>query len=108
MDINSLTNSNDGTFFDVNFLNLIESYHSVLKQNVKVIPITEFQSYKFEGDFYGILNDNLIPKKYHFIIARLNGIANSTDYDGKLKIFIVPDFTEIERLKNIFNTKTVW
>lgn len=106
MDILKLTPDIESTFFDPQFLTLIESHLTYFRntEGLNVLQVTPHQGLKFEGDFFGLLDDLLIDKKYHHIVMRVNDYASSADYKGDIDSILLPSITAIELLKNIFQT----
>lgn len=107
MQINKLMPSVEEVYMQHDFLVLIESHLTYLRTsaNVSLISISEHQNYKYEGDLFGLLDDLNIDKKFHLIIARVNNIANSGDFKGDIQHLLIPDLSEVELLKSIFQTK---
>ncbi len=107
MQINKLMPSVEEVYMQHDFLVLIESHLTYLRTSVNatLVAVTEHQNYKYEGDLYGLLDDLTIDKKFHFIIARVNNFVNSSDFKGDIQYLIVPDLSEVELLKSIFQTK---
>jgi hypothetical protein len=101
-----LSDGNDDSYYSHEFKVLIESHLNYLKANdARIVDVSEHQNYKWEGDFYGLLDDFNISKDYHYPIMRMNGITNSAHYKGDLKMIVIPDYNVIERLKTILQTK---
>ena len=107
MDIQKLSDPTDDVYHSVDFQNLIESHLSKLRKstNITTHAITAFEQMKYVGDYSGLLLNLNIPKKYHWIILRLNGYTSPLEYNGEPVIIFIPDLTEIERLKNTLLTK---
>ncbi len=97
----------DIVYYSAGFIQTIEDHLSFLRQDaaIRTVVVTEHQNVKYEGDFYGLLDDCGIDKKYHQIVLRVNGFDNSSDYDGELEYFITPDFSEVEEIKSLYLTK---
>ena len=108
MQIHNLTPDIETVYHDPDFNILLESHLTYFRSNnIKIVQVSEHQNYKFEGDFYGVLDDLNIPKKYHFFITRINGFSSSNDFKGNMQYIIIPDINEIEMLKNIFKSKKI-
>lgn len=107
MQINNLNPQIEDVYFDHDFLVMIDSHLTYLRTSVNLRPtkITAHQNYKYEGDLYGLLDDLGIEKKFHFILARVNGYASGADFKGNVAYLIIPDLNEIELLKGIYQTK---
>lgn len=103
-----ITDNKDEFYYSHEFKVLIETHLNYLKENNAVlVDVTEHQNYKWEGDFYGLLDNFNISKDYHYIVMRMNGLSNSAHYKGDLKMIIIPDFNVVERLKSVLETKNI-
>jgi len=107
MQINKIKPSIEDVYFSHNFIVMIDSHLTYLRADPDntLASVTKHQNYKYEGDLYGLLNDLNISKKYHFIIARLNGYESSVDFKGDVEFLTIPNLSQIDLLKNIFLTK---
>lgn len=105
--INNLSTVIEDVYYDHDFIIMIESNMSTLRSNpnVRMLSVDVLKSYKYEGDFYGLLDDLNIDKKFHFIVLRFNGYTSSADFVADIEYILMPDFDEIELLKSIFLTK---
>ena len=95
-------------YFNIDFINHIESFMTKLRLSPNIKIRNDFSSiisYKFEGDYFGLLDYLEIEKKYHYIILRFNGYVSSSDFKGNDTYVLIPDLDEIENIKNIFLTK---
>ena len=108
MQIDILSDPIEDTFMDKNFLILLESHLTYLRNTtaVKALIISNQQLVKYIGDFYGLLDDLRINKKYHYITMRLNNLTNRGDFNSDKTFILIPDFEEINLLKNIYLTKS--
>lgn len=107
MQINNLSPRIESVYYEHNFLVMLESHLTYLRQdtNVSIRKITNHQGLKYEGDLFGLLDDLNIKKKYHLIVARINGYHSGADYKGNIDYIVIPNFEEIELLKNQYMTK---
>lgn len=86
---------------------MYEDHMSYLKTHAKTksTDINANDAYRFEGDFFGLLEKMKIAKHFHWIIMRVNDMTNMNQSTAELTTIIVPDFELMERLKNIYLTK---
>lgn len=108
MRIHSLETPSGGTtYYDSAFLNLLEDHLDYLKK----LPSNRFYTTtyqladKYQGDFYGLLDHLQLPKKYHYIVMRVNSLLTSSDYTADQITIIIPDVSEIDLLKAVYDTK---
>jgi hypothetical protein len=106
MKINNLTTEVEYAYSDPAFLIIIESHLTHLRttDGARVLPVTEQQGFKYEGDFFGLLDDLTIDKKYHHIVLRVNDLHSSADYKGDMSHVMIPSFSEVDMLKNVYQT----
>lgn len=104
MKILDLQPSPENTYFEPSFLVMIESHLTHLRTStgIRYVTITEQQGYKYEGDFFGLLDDVKVTKKYHHIVMRVNNLNSSADYDGNIPNVLIPSFSLIENIKSIY------
>ena len=87
------------------FLAFLEQHLSYIKAHgLSNVELTSTNSYKHEGNFYGILNEINVPVIYHYICLRVNNLRHSDEFDGIDTIIHLPDFELIEVLKNQYLT----
>lgn len=109
MNINYLMSDvTDDIYFSSEFAVAIESHLDYLRiYNPQYVTISDLQSYKYEGDLYGLLQELKYEKKFHYVIARVNGYKNSNDYNGEIVTLIIPNLTEVLRLAGLLETQTI-
>lgn len=106
MDILQMHPVIEDAYHEPGFILIIETHLSQLRgsNGAKLLPVTEQQGYKYEGDFYGLLDDLKIDKKYHLIVLRVNDLLSSADYKGDLSHVVLPSLSQVELLKSIYQT----
>ena len=81
---------------------VLPSYLENIKNNATIMPLTNLDTYKYEGDFYGILNELNIPMAYHSITLRLNGFSDTGLYDRSITSVLVPDTTQLDQIAAVY------
>lgn len=106
MDILNLHPSIDSVYYDPAFLLVIESHLTYLRsaQGLSILEVSDMQGYKYEGDFFGLLDDLGVEKKYHHIVMRVNDMASSADFKGDMQHVTLPSLTEVDNLKSLVQT----
>jgi hypothetical protein len=93
-------------FFEEGFIHTLESHLTHLRNtNVQFKTIDDHLLDKYAGDFYGLLDELGIGKQYHYAVMRVNGLNNSDNYRSTMTAIVLPDFSEIESIKDIYRTK---
>lgn len=106
MNILQLQKELEDVYNDPNFIIAIESHLTFFRSSpsLRVKAVSVHQNSKYEGDFYGLLDDLSVDKKYHYTVMRVNGLVSSADYPGDKESIFIPNFSEIDQLKNVFQT----
>lgn len=86
----------------INVLLYLDYYHKENKKSEQVID--QHTSYRYQGNFYGLLNELKIPAKYHIFILYFNGYTNPVQFDGNRTVIYLPNLTLIDNLLNTFET----
>lgn len=108
MDVNSLTSVLDTVYYSEGFLQLIEDHMPVLRagSNIQAVSVSSQDCYAYNGDFYGLLAEYHVERKYHLIVTRFNGYKASTDFMKNIEYFLLPDLASIEEMKMLYLTKS--
>lgn len=81
---------------------VLNSYIDNLLSTATVTNLSNLDTYKYYGDFYGILNELNIPLKYHPIIMRMNGITDTGLYNPNITSILIPDFTAVDSIGAVY------
>jgi hypothetical protein len=102
---NYLTTYGDDHFFDESFLILLRSYMPLIsKQNVNQVSPTNQQLYKYQGDFYGLLDELGVDKQYHYATLLLNNLKSSTEFVPSMSVILIPNTAYIDMLHSVYTT----
>ena len=94
------------TYYSDEFRVWWDSFRHKLKQtNSRVLNIQPTIAYKYQGDFYGLLDHIGIDKHHHYFVMRHNNLLHSTDYTGEELVVNIPDLLFIDTLKNLFSSR---
>lgn len=87
------------------FRTQIECHLPLLQSQIvsSVIAVTPADADSFRGDFYGLLIQYKIPRQYHWITLRLNGMKSPDEYDGETLNFWLADQDFLTNLANVVN-----
>jgi len=107
--IQNLQTNLDDIYYSNPYFVMIESHLTYIKSlsSNQTTAISKQQNDKYEGDFYGLLNELNIEKQYHYPTMRINGYDNSNDFLGDREFILIPDFQEINLLTRILTSKTL-
>jgi hypothetical protein len=84
---------------------VLDSYISVLKTTGTVITVSDIDSYKYDGDFYGYLDNAGVPKEYHYAYLIANSYKSPFEFNSFTQSIIAPDPGTIDLIKQIFKTR---
>jgi len=107
MDIDTLSPTVEDDYYSAGFMQVIEDHLTYLRtlDGVVVNQLTNTQCVKYQGDFFGLLLDLKIDKRYHYAVMRVNDLFSPADFTGDISQVVVPKLDEIDLLKNIYQTK---
>lgn len=91
---------------DPNYYVHLETHVEYLKyhKGTMVLSVTGLEAEKYKADFYGLLLSLKVERKYHYLVMRMNGYANSSDYDGIRTDILYPDVGEAARVIDIYSS----
>lgn len=79
--MNRLNNRNNKLYYDSKFRMVLEHHMKLLKERLKPAGVpTDLPSYTERGDFRMFLLEIGVPVHLHWIIMRLNGISDVTNW----------------------------
>lgn len=61
-------------------------------------------AYKYQADFYGLLNHYGIPPEYWWCVLVLNNFKSPVEMNKDILLINIPDYNEIEVLKNQYES----
>lgn len=101
------TPSGDATFYNEKFLITLEDHLTYLRKlpTNRIYTVNNQISDKYRGDFFGLLDFLEIPKKYHHIFMLVNGYLTSSDYKQDHVTLLLPDTTEVDLIKAVFDAR---
>lgn len=109
--LTSTMSVSDSIAIDRDYYVLLETHIAYIRSLSSYVSIPPNTASIYQGDFDGLLENMRIPKKYHYLIRRINGIVNSVDYDGETTSVLLPggesfSTREIETIIARFKSKT--
>lgn len=71
-------------WYELGFRQIIEDHLvKIIEENkFREESVTNNEAYRFEGDFYGLLNHLRVPTYLWWINLRINGLTSSFEFDG--------------------------
>jgi len=103
-----MTQYGDDNYFDEAFLLIIRSYMPLIRNgSVSTLIPSNQQLYKYQGDFYGLLDELGIGKQYHYATLLLNNLSSSTDFQTSMQTILIPDTNYIDMLHSVYTTTFV-
>jgi hypothetical protein len=108
MQLNTLmTDPGENGFYDPTFLGAVvyTSRNYLLQQASFLVPIDPHLAQKYQGDFWGLLDELQVPKQYHPIITVLNGFTSPGDFTAEMLQLQIPDTAELDRMQKTYSTR---
>lgn len=109
MSINGLSGARDRElYFDPDFRRTLESYMGWLREHPETvtIPVSSHEGYKWEGDLYGLLENQGIPEEYRWLVMRVNNLYRPGEVDERISVLLIPDFGVVDRVMQMYRTAT--
>lgn len=93
-------NAGEVNYYSQTFRNTIENHLDFFRNDVSTttLVLDVHDEYKYRGDFYGLLLKNKIHQDMFWITMRVNALHSPIDYDGELKLILVPSTYKINAL----------
>lgn len=84
----------------VGFRNLLENHIGLLQKDISTQQITlnPHDEHKWTGDLYGLLIQLSISQDLWWLTLRLNDLHSPIDYQGNLKVLLVPSINTVQVL----------
>lgn len=93
------------TYYDEGYRVWIDSFMPYIRSRVvRTINVPPSTGYKYQGDYYGLLDSVGIPKPYHYLVMQFNGYRSSTDYDGSFLLINIPDLGYLDQLASLYKS----
>lgn len=96
----------DFLFYTAKFRAVLEDHFSIFKNHpdTQYLTIEPGAAHRFEYDFYGLLTNINIDRKYHWIILRLLGFTSPMEVTAELRVIMIPSNAFVETIKNQYLT----
>lgn len=92
--------------FDAGYRKMIEDHLRYLLENAQgTLPITEELNLRCKHDFFALLTESSVPPQNFWIILRINGYRDPTDFMGDRSEIIMPDEGILSRLYKKYNAR---
>lgn len=102
---NLMTSNGDEYYYDEEFLLILRTYLPIIRANYATpVSPTNQQLYKYQGDFFGLMDELALSKQYHYAALILNGLTNSTAFSPSMAVILIPDTTYIDQLHSMYTT----
>ena len=88
-------------------LHLTDNHVSWLRshKDTKTIHVEGLDADRFTGDFYGLLVETSVDRRYHYTVLKVNGLLSSSDYDGKQQALVLPSMAAMDRVFTLYNSR---
>lgn len=88
-------------YYNENFRVVIEDHMTYLRNDPQSYyqNVTPAQAYKFEGDFFGLLDQLNQPPQFHWIIMRMNKLTSPVYSQDTITQILVPSAAVVERIR---------
>jgi len=100
-------NMEPSVFTTRGFMIEIEAHYRFLLNHpkTKLVELSTFKAYIHEGDAWSFFDSLKIPRKYHQVMMKLNGIRSNGDLPSDVQYLIVPDADLLENIAATYISK---
>lgn len=93
-------------YYTASWRQVVEDNLTVLRnaRDSKQHQVDPMSGYRHEGDFIGYLTSLKIDPRYHYVIMRVNGMKDGSEFNEFSGSLIIPPEDAIERLRLIAQT----
>lgn len=86
--------------YDAGFRRVLEDHMTYLRSHASTISmdVDAGVAYRFESDFYGLLNNFRVPAYLHWLTLRMNRLVNPTDFKAEARPILIPNETVVGRI----------
>lgn len=101
-----LTNSGPAFYYTPEWRKLVEDHLQWLRTTAEmdVVIIDDHLGYKYRGDFDGALLELGVPPERQWVALRVNGMSNSTEYNGTGGTVMIPTGETLNRLFQVYRS----
>ncbi|BAS05008.1 hypothetical protein [Ralstonia phage RSF1] len=108
--IDNIDNSGPAIYYTDTFRQMIEDHLLVISSmsttQTRTITDDDWATlYRFEGDFYGLLNALGYDRRYHWTILRMNGYRSRFEATDQITTLLLPDWAYIDKLAQLSKEK---
>lgn len=95
-------------YYEQGWRDFLESHLFYIRQREDTIPvqIEEYDRYKYEGDFFGLLQTKSVPEEFHWVILRVNDMSSPSELTMDTSMFYFPDLQHIRELMTLYRSQT--
>lgn len=82
----------------------IESLKQILRfdPNTQAVAIPPETGYQFRGNLTGLLLQLKLPRNYHFVVMRTNGIDSIHDIDETRTVLYIPSIQVMDQMMKLY------
>lgn len=93
-------------YLDSGFIRTLRDHRDYLLEHsdTQRISLEPAESYRWKGDFYGLLNDHGIVPDMRLAVCIVNGLASYSDWSGDTDVLILPSSSSINRILTLYRT----
>lgn len=107
MPINQLmVDSGAAIYYDADFRRVLETHLGLLRnlEETRWVEIKQHLAYKYEYDFYGLLQELSVPQHLHWVILRVNNMVDPREFKTEMAQFLYPPAEVVDRIRKLYAT----
>lgn len=107
MPINQLlVNTGAAIYYDAAFRRVLETHMGLLRNlaSTQLVAIEPQLAYKYEFDFYGMLQERGVAEHLHWVILRVNDMVDPREFKSTMDRFLVPAPEVVDSIRRLHMT----
>ncbi|MNG10404.1 hypothetical protein D3C85_107980 [compost metagenome] len=99
-------NSGAAIYYDAAFRRVLETHMGLLRNlaSTQLVAIEPQLAYKYEYDFYGMLQERGVAEHLHWVILRVNDMVDPREFKAEMDRFLVPSAEVVDAIRKLHMT----
>lgn len=93
-------------YYSDSFRQELEDHLPLIKQQAIFTAVDEGTAYRYEYNFYGLLNEFKVEIYNHWLTMRLMDFTNASDWTQDHRGFLLPNYRQIEQILGHWRSET--
>lgn len=99
-------NTGAAIYYDAGFRRVLETHMGLLRNlaSTQLVQIEAQLAYKYEFDFYGLLQEKGVAEHLHWVILRVNDMVDPREFKSTMDRLYVPAAEVVDSIRKLHMT----